>query len=139
MAASRPAVTLRLSHGVRDKVLRSGYDTVAELRSIPILELAAELKLSSDQTKELSHELHPEPASWVTVTADQVLEQEKNWTAITTSSISLDRLFGNGRGVPPGKITEICGLSGTGKTQLGSASTHRFRCLLEGQVVHRFL
>ncbi|KAF9113704.1 DNA repair protein rad51c [Mortierella sp. AM989] len=58
-------------------------------------------------------------AAWTSLTASQTLEQEKRWTPITTSSVSLDSLFGGGQGIPPGKITEICGLPGSGKTQLG--------------------
>ncbi|KAG0222719.1 DNA repair protein rad51c [Mortierella sp. GBA43] len=85
MAASRPVVTLRLSASLREKVLRSGYCTVADLRSVPIQDLATELKLSPEQTQELSHQLHP-----------------------------------------PWKITEICGLAGSGKTQIG------YRSLMQG-------
>ncbi|KAF9183214.1 hypothetical protein BGZ51_004175 [Haplosporangium sp. Z 767] len=100
MATTHPAFTLRLSASLRDKVLRSGYRTVADLSSIPIHELSSALEL-------------------VTFPANQTWEQEKKWTHITTSSTALDKLFAAGQGVPPGKITEICGLSGTGKTQLG--------------------
>jgi hypothetical protein len=57
--------------------------------------------------------------SWVSVAAIQKLEQEAKWVPITTSSKALDRLFGSSQGVPPGKITEICGLAGSGKTQIG--------------------
>ncbi|KAI8600289.1 P-loop containing nucleoside triphosphate hydrolase protein [Dissophora ornata] len=110
MAASRPAVTLRLSASLREKVLRSGYGTVEELRAAPIGDLASELKLSTDQIRELQHQLHP---------SYQTLEHEKKWSPITTSSTAIDALFRGGQGIPPGKITEICGLSGSGKTQLG--------------------
>jgi hypothetical protein len=41
MSASRPALTLRLSAGLKEKVLRSGYCTVADLRSVSIVDLAA--------------------------------------------------------------------------------------------------
>ncbi|KAG0305478.1 DNA repair protein rad51c [Dissophora globulifera] len=119
MSAPRPATTLRLSSGLRDKVLRSGYGTVADLRAVPTNDLVSELKLSSDQARELLHQLHPTSASWEYCTANQTLELEQRSTPITTSSPALDSLFGGGLGVPPGKITEICGLPGTGKTQLG--------------------
>ncbi|KAF9358132.1 DNA repair protein rad51c [Mortierella sp. AD094] len=111
MAASRPSVTLRLSAGLRDKVIRSGYVTVADLCAIPLEDLASELKINEEQARELAHHLHP--------ASSQALEQEKKWTPITTSCAALDRLFGGGQGIPPGKITEVCGLSGSGKTQLG--------------------
>jgi len=55
-------------------------------------------------------------------TADQTWEQEKKLSPITTSSPAIDSLFGGANGIPPGKITEICGLPGSGKTQLGYAT-----------------
>ncbi|KAG0248987.1 hypothetical protein BG011_009681 [Mortierella polycephala] len=119
MATTRPAFTLRLSASLRDKVLRSGYRTVADLSSVPILELSSELALSPEQSRELQQQLHPESLELVTFLANQTWEQEKKWMHITTSSAALDKLFAAGQGIPPGKITEICGLSGTGKTQLG--------------------
>ncbi|KAF9085975.1 hypothetical protein BGX23_009241 [Mortierella sp. AD031] len=119
MAASRPAVTLRLSAQLREKVLRSGYTTVADLRAIPITDFAKELKLTPVQAQDLQQQLHPNGPRLTPFTADQTWEQEKKLAPITTSSPALDSFFGGAKGVPPGKITEICGLPGTGKTQLG--------------------
>ncbi|KAF9934557.1 DNA repair protein rad51c [Modicella reniformis] len=119
MAAFRPAITLRLSANLKEKVLRSGYGTVADLSSVPIQDLATELKLSPEQSRELSYQLYPTSTSWVSFTANQTLEHERKWMPITTSSTALNSLFGGGQGIPPGKITEICGLAGSGKTQLG--------------------
>ncbi|KAG0056195.1 hypothetical protein BGZ83_006104 [Gryganskiella cystojenkinii] len=99
MATSRPAVTLRLSAILRDKVLRSGYTTVADLCAVPLPDLVA--------------------GTLKTFTVNENWEQEKSWASISTSSKALDGLFGGAQGVIPGKITEICGLAGTGKTQLG--------------------
>ncbi|KAG0202935.1 hypothetical protein BGX33_009382 [Mortierella sp. NVP41] len=119
MAASRPAVTLRLSAQLREKVLRSGYTTVADLRAIPITDFAKELKLTPVQAQDLQQQLHPNGPRLTPFTADQTWEQEKKLAPITTSSPALDSFFGGAKGIPPGKITEICGLPGTGKTQLG--------------------
>ncbi|KAI8355041.1 P-loop containing nucleoside triphosphate hydrolase protein [Mortierella sp. GBAus27b] len=119
MAASRPVVTLRLSASLREKVLRSGYCTVADLRSVPIQDLATELKLSPEQTQELSHQLHPPSTASMPAITILTLEKETKWTPITTSSKALDSLFVGGQGIPLGKITEICGLAGSGKTQIG--------------------
>ncbi|GJJ79191.1 RAD51-like protein 2 [Entomortierella parvispora] len=119
MAASRPAVTLRLSAILRDKVLRSGYTTVADLCSVPLPDLVAELSLSVAQTEELKRQLYPSPEPLKSFTANENWEKEKSWASITTSSKALDSLFGGSQGIIPGKITEICGLPGMGKTQLG--------------------
>ena len=54
-----------------------------------------------------------------TFTANENWQQEKSWVSISTSSKALDSLFVGAHGVTPGKITEVCGLPGTGKTQLG--------------------
>jgi hypothetical protein len=40
MASSRPAVTLRLTTQLRDKIIRSGYTTVGDLCAIPTAEFA---------------------------------------------------------------------------------------------------
>ncbi|KAF9203268.1 DNA repair protein rad51c [Haplosporangium sp. Z 27] len=119
MVPSRPSVTLQLSAGLRDKIVRSGYLTVEDLRAIPQEDLATELKISEAYARELSHQLYPTSNTWTSFSAVKTLEKEKKLTPITTSSAALDRLFGGGQGIPPGKITEICGLPGSGKTQLG--------------------
>ncbi|KAG0065070.1 DNA repair protein rad51c [Linnemannia elongata] len=119
MASSRPAVTLRLTTQVREKIIRSGYTTVGDLSAIPTADLAKELKLTPEQARELLDQLHPKGPRVKSFTADQTWEQEKKLAPITTSSPAIDSLFGGSNGIPPGKITEICGLPGSGKTQLG--------------------
>ncbi|KAG9321617.1 hypothetical protein KVV02_006721 [Mortierella alpina] len=120
MATSRPAVTLRLSTALREKVLRSGYRTVADLACIPPDELASELKLSPEQVQELVLQVHhPSSSSSAMLTANQAWEKEMRCAPITTSCGAIDSLFAGGRGIPLGKITEFCGLPGTGKTQIG--------------------
>ncbi|KAF9149699.1 DNA repair protein rad51c [Linnemannia schmuckeri] len=119
MASSRPAVTLRLTAQLRDKIIRSGYTTAEDLSAIPTADLAKELKLTTEQAQELLDQLHPKGPRVKSFTADQTWEQEKKLAHITTSSSAIDSLFGGLHGIPPGKITEICGLPGSGKTQLG--------------------
>ncbi|KAF9936372.1 DNA repair protein rad51c [Mortierella alpina] len=53
------------------------------------------------------------------LTANQTWEKEMRCAPITTSCGAIDSLFAGGRGIPLGKITEFCGLPGTGKTQIG--------------------
>ncbi|KAG0288921.1 DNA repair protein rad51c [Linnemannia gamsii] len=120
MASSRPAVTLRLTTLLRDKIIRSGYTTVGDLCAIPIADFAKELKLTPEQARDLLDQLHPKGSGVKSFTADQTWEQEKKLAPITTSSPAIDSIFGGAHGgIPPGKITEICGLPGSGKTQLG--------------------
>ncbi|KAF9924781.1 DNA repair protein rad51c [Linnemannia zychae] len=119
MASSRPAITLRLSNQLREKILRSGYMTVGDLCAIPSGDLAKELKLTPEQTEELFDLLYPKDPELKPYTAGQAWEQEKKLAHITTSSQAIDSLFGAAAGIPPGKLTEFCGLPGSGKTQLG--------------------
>ena len=51
------------------------------------------------------------------MSALQALEKEENRLSITTFCEALDTLMG-GTGIPNGKVTEICGIAGIGKTQL---------------------
>lgn len=46
----------------------------------------------------------------------KVINQNEQLNSISTQSNNINSLFGSG--VPPQKITEICGVAGTGKTQL---------------------
>ncbi|KAF9904885.1 DNA repair protein rad51c [Linnemannia zychae] len=154
MASTRPAITLRLTNQLRDKVLKSGYTTVGDLCAIPVADLARginctylqevldlhnvnteiiilgltcsaifhvmiELKLTAEQAQDLLEQLHPKGPSLKTFTADQPWEQEKKLAPITTSSPAINSFFGSANGIPAGKVTEICGLPGSGKTQLG--------------------
>ncbi|KAF9127347.1 DNA repair protein rad51c [Mortierella sp. 14UC] len=123
MASTRPAVTLRLTNQLRDKVLRSGVNThvveFSRLTFSPTFPAVVELKLTAEQAQDLLEQLHPKGPGLKTFTADQPWEQEKKLAPITTSSPAIDSLFGGVNGIPAGKITEICGLPGSGKTQLG--------------------
>ena len=51
------------------------------------------------------------------LTALDLLEKEKNQGSIVTFCEELDEMLGGG--VPVGKITELCGVPGVGKTQIG--------------------
>ncbi|KAG5461318.1 MAG: hypothetical protein BJ554DRAFT_6505, partial [Olpidium bornovanus] len=55
-------------------------------------------------------------------TAAEALVEERKRTAITTSCAEFDAMLG--KGVPLGKVVEICGAPGLGKTQLGYVSFH---------------
>ncbi|KAJ3287005.1 DNA repair protein rad51c [Borealophlyctis nickersoniae] len=52
------------------------------------------------------------------ISALQALERERRRSNVTTFSRALDDLFG-GAGVPAGRVTELCGPPGIGKTQIG--------------------
>lgn len=56
------------------------------------------------------------------VTALELLQKEEEFRSIVTFCSQLDEALGGG--VPVGKVTEICGAPGVGKTQLWSENTH---------------
>lgn len=52
------------------------------------------------------------------MTALELLQKEEELRSVVTFSSQLDHALGGG--VPVGKVTEICGAAGVGKTQLWS-------------------
>ncbi|KAF9977413.1 DNA repair protein rad51c [Actinomortierella ambigua] len=119
---SRPVATISLSARLMDKVLKSGFSTVADLQSIPQGQLQFELTLTPDEARELWTQLHPPAVFPLVLDVMTAQTQEWRWMPITTSSKTLDRLLstqqGSG-GVRPGEVTEFCGPAGVGKSQLG--------------------
>ncbi|KAF9430778.1 DNA repair protein rad51c [Podila epigama] len=114
----RPLLTLQLSSSLKSKIAKSGYTTVDEYDEIS--ELDRDLQLSQAQYQELMSQLRPK--STIQTTAGERWAIEKEARPITTSSTALNSLFPGGKGIPLRKVTDISGLSGTGKTQLGYPS-----------------
>ncbi|KAI8925537.1 Rad51C protein [Entophlyctis helioformis] len=54
----------------------------------------------------------------VAVSALEALEREQDRPGATTFCRRIDELFPGLRGIPTGKVTEVCGMAGIGKTQL---------------------
>lgn len=80
----------------------------------PVLTLAA-AGVSQEEAKEVLGTLC-EDSSFQNLTALDLLHQEEERGSIVTFCSELDAILGGG--VPVGKIMEICGVPGIGKTQL---------------------
>ena len=112
---------------MRVRLIQKGYRTVEDVLSVAIHDLGEELGLSVQEVAflvrliETSGNTIQSLRSPIVYSAAELLEREIKTTGISTSSVTIDRLMGHG--IPPNRITEICGLPGTGKTQLAMQVT----------------
>merc|ERR1740124_909097 len=99
-----------------------GFLTINEIEEAKsrggISNLAEELQLSLTQTAALVRELNSASNSMKrqNITALSLLQARKKMSIITFSK-SIDNILGGG--ISLGELTEVCGLPGAGKTQLG--------------------
>lgn len=118
---------LPISATLRGKLISAGYTTLSSLASVSPSDLARELEISDNEAFEVlkfgSHGsgLDRSVRSSAIVdgaeTAWDLLHKEKFISRITTSCADLDNLLGGG--VNSSEVTEIGGVPGIGKTQLG--------------------
>ncbi|XP_038879235.1 DNA repair protein RAD51 homolog 3 isoform X2 [Benincasa hispida] len=118
---------LPISATLRGKLISSGYTTLSSLASVSPSDLARELEISNNEAFEVlkfaSHGsgLDRSDGSGAIVngaeTAWDMLHKEQFISRITTSCADLDNLLGGG--VNSSEVTEIGGVPGIGKTQLG--------------------
>ncbi|XP_019716318.1 DNA repair protein RAD51 homolog 3 [Hippocampus comes] len=119
----RPVTTLRLSPQIKVKVLNAGFQTLDDVMQVSALELSREAGLSQEEALEVLQVARKEGGAdgggagdGASLTALDLLQKEEALTRIVTFSSRLDAALGGG--LPVGKITEICGVPGMGKTQL---------------------
>lgn len=75
---------------------------------------------------------------FVSISALEALARERRRSSITTSCSAFDEMLG-GAGVPAGRVTEICGAPGMGKTQLGCGSRSKCDYLLQSNFISELL
>ncbi|KAJ7962168.1 DNA repair RAD51-like protein [Quillaja saponaria] len=119
---------LPISTSRRGKLLSAGYTTLASLCSASPSDLARDIEVSEGEAIEIlkiaSHtsRLDGSNGSLAAVnvgaqTAWDMLHEEEFSARITTSCLDLDNILGGG--ISPKEVTEIGGVPGIGKTQLG--------------------
>eukprot|EP00850_Spirogloea_muscicola_P016020 SM000127S26636 [mRNA] locus=s127:144054:146389:- [translate_table: standard] len=120
-------ISLALPPTLRSKLLSAGFVTTGDLQGVGPIELAKDASISHEEALSIL-KLVPR-ARWTSTTttgdtavagaksAWQLLELEKGRKRILTSCQELDRILGGG--ICPQEVTEICGVPGVGKTQLG--------------------
>ncbi|KAK4521933.1 uncharacterized protein ATC70_004471 [Mucor velutinosus] len=95
------------------KLEESGYETLDEVKRECISSLTKELELNKEEIKAVGKLGAKDKTKTIKIDESLTMEIESSFT---TAVKNFDRLFVYG--ISPKKITEICGESGTGKTQL---------------------
>ncbi|PWA88217.1 RAS associated with diabetes protein 51C [Artemisia annua] len=116
-----------LSASQKGKLIAAGYTSIASFSSIPPFNLALELKISETEALEILKSvsngsmLEATSSSHTIVNGAQsawdMLQEEEVLVRITTSCADLDHILGGG--ISCKEVTEIGGVPGIGKTQLG--------------------
>lgn len=114
----RELCTLPLPPLLRNKLIKSGFTTVEDVKDLDALELCKEAGLTRDEALEVLRAARPGRAPAVTkpVSALSLMSEGDGHAAIVTFSQAIDEMLGGG--VPLSKITEVCGVPGVGKTQM---------------------
>jgi RAD51-like protein 2 len=126
---------IEISPSTRTLLIQKGFRTVNDVLSVSLHDLSEELHLSLQEVAslvrnieatsilpfKLSVEGDKESKSPIILSAAELFEREHQAPRLSTSSLAIDELLGNG--IPFNKITEFCGLPGTGKTQLAMQLT----------------
>ncbi|GFT72629.1 DNA repair protein RAD51 homolog 3 [Nephila pilipes] len=116
----RDLTTFPLSQNARFKLLSSGFFIKEDLNGFKPNELATETGMTVQEALDVLDTVFPASSKLesdlASCSALDVLKDEKSSSSITTFCKSLDSLL-NG-GIPPKKITELCGCPGAGKTQM---------------------
>eukprot|EP00048_Salpingoeca_helianthica_P018826 m.243227 g.243227 ORF g.243227 m.243227 type:complete len:358 (-) comp27182_c0_seq1:21-1094(-) len=120
--SGREIATVQLPPGQRARLARAGFRTVEDVIALGPVDLAKELEISNEEALEIldvvkgakpGAENPPTQSS----SALEMLKQERVQAGIITFCGAWDGMLGNG--IPLGKLTEVCGPPGIGKTQLG--------------------
>ncbi|KAL7158523.1 hypothetical protein ABFS83_02G149400 [Erythranthe nasuta] len=120
--------SLPISASQRAKLLSAGYTSLSTLSSVSASRLAQELKISENEAAEILKiasrrsglekiENGSHPIMNGAQTAWEMLHEEESSICITTSCSDLDEILGGG--IRCKEVTEIGGVPGIGKTQLG--------------------
>ncbi|KAJ9171257.1 hypothetical protein P3X46_014647 [Hevea brasiliensis] len=119
--------SLPLSATQRGKLISAGYTSLSSLSSASASDLARDLKISDGEALEILHVASRSSrsdnaeGSHAIINGAQnawdMLHEESSLTRITTSSADLDNILGGG--ISCKEVTEIGGVPGIGKTQLG--------------------
>ncbi|KAG7220409.1 hypothetical protein INR49_018247 [Caranx melampygus] len=118
MKMQRAISSLCLSSSVRLKLASAGFQFTSDLLRLKPPQISKDAGLSQQEAEEVLQAVKGGGGGGVSgpMTALELLEKEEEMRSIVTFSSQLDDALGGG--FPLGKITEICGAPGVGKTQL---------------------
>ncbi|XP_073471261.1 DNA repair protein RAD51 homolog 3 isoform X1 [Aquarana catesbeiana] len=107
-----------IAPSIRARLVAAGFHTLHDVIDLAVSEVAGEAGISEEAAQEALQILKRQGSDSQILkhTTLELLEQEQAQGCIITFCSALDEILGGG--VPLGKITEICGPPGVGKTQL---------------------
>lgn len=113
-----------IAHHVRRKLMHSGYVFSKDFDGITVEKLSSDVGLTSVEAENVLASLGVTPQSHdqlnltnrKPILASDHLKQTNQLTPIVTFSQTLDEMLGGG--IALGRLTEVCGMPGSGKTQL---------------------
>ncbi|KAI9020738.1 P-loop containing nucleoside triphosphate hydrolase protein [Phycomyces nitens] len=105
-----------MASSLKIKLISLGYDDITDIQSGDIIQLTQDGSLTEEEVMCLLQAVHGVPLSTQTA-ADRILSDTSR-RGISFGSQRFNSLFGQNNGLPLCKLTEICGESGAGKTQL---------------------
>jgi len=118
-------MSLPFSTTQKEKLNQAGFRSVSDLQGIGIIELSKELSLSKEEALTIiqianCNNKTPEKkkSSNLGKRAFDLLVEEGSQIPIVSYCQAFDEMLGGG--IPIGKLTEICGAPGLGKTQFGT-------------------
>lgn len=117
----RPVASLPLSRGQRTKLRAAGFNNTEDIKEVSLAELSKELNISTSEALEILKVVNGNEVPTATHPAGgqsalELLRAEQEQPFIVSFSSKVDDMLGGG--IAMGKITEICGAPGIGKTQL---------------------
>ncbi|KAI8385759.1 P-loop containing nucleoside triphosphate hydrolase protein [Blakeslea trispora] len=97
-----------------EKLQEGGYDDLDQIKDANLFELTEELGLNKEEVQFLIKACGKEPKVLKRSLGDIIAAEKR--CSISTSCKNFNSLLGYG--IPPFKITEVCGESGSGKSQI---------------------
>ncbi|KAI9274230.1 P-loop containing nucleoside triphosphate hydrolase protein [Sporodiniella umbellata] len=104
--------TIVTCSSLQQKLENAGYETLEELKKVNLIQLSKDLQLTKEEVETVMTITNKNRKHPVKSMAERIAQTEQN----IRLSGNMDRLLE--RGIPTCRITEICGESGTGKTQI---------------------
>ncbi|XP_067113616.1 DNA repair protein RAD51 homolog 3 [Osmerus mordax] len=116
----RPVSSYAFAPSVKVKLLNAGFQSSADLCDLQPFQLSKDAGISQEEAVEVLQavkcESVQEREAVEKLTALELLQKEQELGNIVTFCSALDMALGGG--LPVGKVTEVCGAPGIGKTQL---------------------
>ncbi|KAI7852443.1 P-loop containing nucleoside triphosphate hydrolase protein [Circinella umbellata] len=102
---------------LRQKLEKSGYENVTDIKDVGVVQVTEELQLSKEEVQIILKLVHGGHIL-ASQTAEDRIKSDNQKTGISFSCKAFDELFDRYKGVPPSCITDFCGEPGSGKTQI---------------------